>query len=276
MSAERTFEAALRRIASFDSRYGPGDEALIARAALAGKAPQSVTDYTVRARRVLYARLAKLQPAKPGTVLEEVYGDVLGEFVETVAAELQAVAGEDTAPLFVSGDFKLHSGLRSTWKIDCDALTDADWATLAAMAAPLLQPFKEVEAIPRGGVRFAAALRPYAKPDASLLLLADDVLTTGESMERARAGGGKVIGVVAFARGPWSEWVTPLFVARQVTDAEARINALEVVLRDAHAHIEELRGAWERGAISEHDGKGGLRSNRNADVERQLRTAIKR
>ncbi|KKM24908.1 hypothetical protein LCGC14_1600400 [marine sediment metagenome] len=28
-------------------------------------------------------------------------------------------------------------------------------------------------------------------------------------------------------------------------------------------HCEELRKAWERGALDEHDGKGGTRSNRN-------------
>ncbi len=200
------------------------------------------------------------------------------------------------------------------------------------MAVEHLLPFRKVEGIPRGGMKFAEALRPYAKPDAGLLLLADDVLTTGESMERARAGGTYVIGVVAFARGPWPKWVTPLFVDERllafqehergvaaldrgdfVTLAEletivnakpppgqrsiahragviavarraiktidglqARVTVLEGVLRDAHAHIEELRGAWERGTISEHDGKGGLRSNRNADVERQLRTVLKK
>ena len=44
----------------------------------------------------------------------------------------------------------------------------------------------------------------------------------------------------------------------------------------AHAHIEELRVAWERGVISEHDtkSKGGERSNRNAELERELRDAL--
>lgn len=31
-------------------------------------------------------------------------------------------------------------------------------------------------------------------------------------------------------------------------------------------HLEELADAWQRGCISEHDGKGGTRSNRNMDL----------
>lgn len=44
----------------------------------------------------------------------------------------------------------------------------------------------------------------------------------------------------------------------------------------ALAHVEELRDAWMRGAISECDGRGGTRSNRNVDVENQLRAAIQK
>ena len=35
-------------------------------------------------------------------------------------------------------------------------------------------------------------------------------------------------------------------------------------------HCEELRQAWERGALDEHDGKGGTRSNRNYDLVIEL------
>lgn len=54
----------------------------------------------------------------------------------------------------------------------------------------------------------------------------------------------------------------------------AQRDALLAAAKAARKHIEELREAWERGCLSEHDGKGGTRSNRNADVDRQLRTAI--
>lgn len=132
--------------------------------------------------------------------------------------------------LFQVGDFTLHSGQRSKWKIDCDALTDADWEGLAAMAAPLLSAFGAVEGIPSGGLRFAAALRKWKGaldfiPRPLPTLIADDVLTTGESMEAAKADQlakwpqTPVSGVVAFARGPVPDWVTPLFMTKAAVDS---------------------------------------------------------
>jgi hypothetical protein len=126
------------------------------------------------------------------------------------AAEIRRLrAGR--APLFRLGDFTLHSGANASWKIDCDALTDADLACLAKMAAELLPPFGSVEGVPTGGLRFAAALRPYATFGPPLV--ADDVLTTGNSMEAQRRGRPDALGVVIFARGPCPPWVTPLFAA---------------------------------------------------------------
>lgn len=45
-------------------------------------------------------------------------------------------------------------------------------------------------------------------------------------------------------------------------------------LKNAHAHVAELREAWERGSIREIDNLGGTRSNRNVDVEVELRKVI--
>ena len=98
----------------------------------------------------------------------------------------------------------LSSGLHSSWKIECDALTPHDWYTLALIACELLPPFGAVEGVPRGGIAFAEALRRHVT--AGPLLICDDVLTTGASMERLRAGR-DAIGVVAFARGPCPDWV---------------------------------------------------------------------
>ena len=42
----------------------------------------------------------------------------------------------------------------------------------------------------------------------------------------------------------------------------------------ALSHVQELREAWQTGAISERDGRGGTRSNRNADIDTKLRKAI--
>lgn len=44
--------------------------------------------------------------------------------------------------------------------------------------------------------------------------------------------------------------------------------------RLAREHVKELRDAWQRGCITERDGKGGTRSNRNADVDNALYQAF--
>jgi orotate phosphoribosyltransferase len=120
-------------------------------------------------------------------------------------------------PLFRYGNFTLASGATSSWKIDCDALTPEDWDALAAMAASILPPFGYVEGVPTGGIPFAKALGKYVNPDSLTLLIAEDVLTTGGSMERFRNGliegtcDPPTIGIVVFARGRCPNWVTPLF-----------------------------------------------------------------
>lgn len=118
--------------------------------------------------------------------------------------------------LFRSGEFVLNSGQVASWKIDCDALSDADLDTLAAVAAQILPPFGSVEGVPTGGLRFAKAMRRY-ECHAGPLLIVDDVLTTGGSMERHRAGR-DAIGVTIFARGVCPAWVRPLF--RLTTEME--------------------------------------------------------
>jgi hypothetical protein len=127
--------------------------------------------------------------------------------------------------LFQRGSFVLRSGLVAPWKIECDALTPADWAALALMASEVLPPFGVAEGVPRGGLPFADAMREHSRAcsvgfphpphdwcrGAPLpLLICEDVVTTGGSMERHRAGR-DAIGVCVFARGPVPPWVTPLF-----------------------------------------------------------------
>lgn len=124
--------------------------------------------------------------------------------------------GESGAALFVREDFTSHAGLSLHWKIECDALTDEDWQALAQIASEVLPPFGEVHGIPRGGLAFAEALRAHTTRDCWRLLIADDVLTTGMSMEDARTdlGAEDSLGVVAFSRCQPMHvpgWVTPLF-----------------------------------------------------------------
>lgn len=89
--------------------------------------------------------------------------------------------------LFQEGTFTLHSGATSAFKIECDALTDTDITTLAALIAERADPFGAVEGVPRGGFRLAEALRPHISRGNSRLLIVDDVYTTGASL-RAHLG----------------------------------------------------------------------------------------
>jgi Lar family restriction alleviation protein len=106
-------------------------------------------------------------------------------------------------PLFKHGDFISAAGLKLTWKIECDALTDADWQAIAAAAADSLPHFCEAIGVPRGGLRLAEALNAYATDSSKLILVVDDVWTTGKSLtEFAREHAtGEWRGFVAFARG---------------------------------------------------------------------------
>lgn len=116
--------------------------------------------------------------------------------------------------LFTGGQFILHSGNASTWKVECEALTQQDWEALARIAWLQGLRFQSVEGIPRGGLPFAKALLIYATQNPNdPCLICDDVLTTGRSMEvmRAQYGQAHVRGLVAFARGPCPWWVRAMW-----------------------------------------------------------------
>lgn len=115
--------------------------------------------------------------------------------------------------LFQRGNFLLHAGTSSNWKIDCDALTDDDIETCAFLIAEdmlSLGGFGRVLGIPRGGLRLARALEKYADPEDHYLLVVDDVLTTGKSMNEILRKE-KGVGYVIFARGPLPPGVHALF-----------------------------------------------------------------
>lgn len=120
--------------------------------------------------------------------------------------------------LFSLGDFVMHSGDVGNWKIECDALTDGDVECLAFMLAERLPNFGWVRGIPRGGLRLEAAMARYVTHGP--VLVVDDVLTTGASMEEARTESS--IGAVLFARGSCPDWITPLF---QLAEIPARADS---------------------------------------------------
>jgi len=112
------------------------------------------------------------------------------------------------------GNFTLHDGRHSTFKIECDGLTDADVATAASLLSRLLPLYSAVEGVPRGGLRLARALALLAGvgpgADEAPLLICDDVWTTGRSVEALGAGREANVAVI-FARGPTPPNVTALF-----------------------------------------------------------------
>lgn len=106
------------------------------------------------------------------------------------------------ATLFQWGEFTSAAGLDLMWKIQCDGLSANDWECIANVMARKMRPFETVHGVPRGGIPFAAALAPHCRPG-GMVLLADDVWTTGKSMTAFAHSLGEQdwIGVVAFARG---------------------------------------------------------------------------
>lgn len=113
--------------------------------------------------------------------------------------------------LFKYVSFTSHSGVDLLWKVDADALMLEDFSTLAKIVASKLV-FEAAWGIPNGGIEFANKLNDYRKSSGPILIV-DDVLTTGKSMEEARDmfGSKDTIGVVIFSRGKCPDWITPIW-----------------------------------------------------------------
>lgn len=126
--------------------------------------------------------------------------------------------------LFTPGPFTSKHGATLPDKIECDALSREDWAAVAAWFAARLD-FSLVVGVEYGGCKLAEALRPYCKPGKPLLIV-DDVLTTGRSMENYRvvlsSGGQPVLGAVLFSRSKVTpRWILPRFIETDAWKVEA-------------------------------------------------------
>ena len=120
--------------------------------------------------------------------------------------------------LFQSVNFKSHSGLNLTWKIEMDALSEQDWFTIKKMIMEITPPFREAVGIPRGGVKLGDLLNEHATgKEGYPICIVDDVLTTGGSMEyfltqyQRNRRPFTAIGWVVFARTQCPPWVKALF-----------------------------------------------------------------
>ena len=114
--------------------------------------------------------------------------------------------------LFEKRNLTLKSGQQTDWKIEADALTVEDLETLAFLISKRFR-FSKVYGVPTGALRFAKACEPYCEPGYPILIV-EDVVTTGGSMERYREKLNlteEVIGVSIFARGTYPAWIHPMF-----------------------------------------------------------------
>lgn len=123
------------------------------------------------------------------------------------------------------GDFPLHSGNHSWFKLVADHFIEENLEGLVELILKLIGPFSSVEGIPTGGEKLAAELNKY-KTNSKVHphLIVDDVLTTGGSFEKVweaayeRDGKPEFIrpshyinGAVVFARGKCPPWVKAIF-----------------------------------------------------------------
>ena len=104
--------------------------------------------------------------------------------------------------LFELGNFTLHSGEKSSWKIECDNLTDIEIRILAHELAQIVKPFIIAIPVPNGGNKLAKAMDSYANPNSSGILVVDDVYTTGNSIRKVMQIYQATQGAVLFARKP--------------------------------------------------------------------------
>ena len=130
---------------------------------------------------------------------------------------LEGATMNENIKLFQTTDFKSHSGLDLSWKIECDALQDGEWFTLSKMIMELSPPFSKAVGIPRGGVKLGDLLNIHGTGKRTdPICIVDDVITTGESMNDFRRTKHwreptEYIGWVVFARTTPPDWVNVLF-----------------------------------------------------------------
>lgn len=120
--------------------------------------------------------------------------------------------------LFELKDFTSHSGLDLSWKINCDAFTHEDWATIAQLIYEKYTYFLAC-GVPSGGDYLASLLNNFPPTNTNSILIVDDVLTTAKSMQEkyieivTAYPTATVQGIVVFCRNNvyCPSWVTPMF-----------------------------------------------------------------
>ncbi|GAH25104.1 unnamed protein product [marine sediment metagenome] len=134
--------------------------------------------------------------------------------------------------IFQLGNFELHSGKKSEWKIECDMLVEEDYKTLAHIVAKewklkfglVMHVGAKVNYGGRiaNSYEFKCALKQYETrtlSEQNPILIVDDVLTTGHSINEEKRVCEHIyddchcdiVGVVIFARGECPDWVKSIF-----------------------------------------------------------------
>jgi hypothetical protein len=118
--------------------------------------------------------------------------------------------------LFQKIDFISHAGLPLTWKLECDAISDNEWITLAHMIREYEdQNWQYAVGIPTGATKLGEILTRYGTGSVKdPVLIVDDVYTTGKSFidfEAKHYADKKVIKWAVFARKPTENGVKALF-----------------------------------------------------------------
>jgi len=118
--------------------------------------------------------------------------------------------------LFQEVDIIGHAGGRLTWKIECDAISDAEWEVLAKQILHYeRRPFRVAIGIPSGATKLGDILNRYAsgQPQHPVLVV-DDVYTTGTSFKEFKQKHYQdehIMQWVIFARKPTTHDVNALF-----------------------------------------------------------------
>lgn len=123
------------------------------------------------------------------------------------------------------GNYVLHNGSKSRYKICCDVFSDSDWNVAATLIRAIVGPFRSVEGIPNGGTKLEEILKHYVDDrKEGPHLVVDDVYTSGQSMETAKdlyktkfdTLNYCVAGAVLFSRGPAPYWISPVFQLNRI------------------------------------------------------------
>ena len=117
---------------------------------------------------------------------------------------------------FLSGDYSVHLGRITPWRIDPSQFDDGDWDCFAQMVVERYPNFERVVGVSQYGVKLESHLTQHATHGG--LLIVDDVLhpQTINDMRlyfrtREKYVNHQIQGFVIFARVPCPRWVRALW-----------------------------------------------------------------